>query len=145
MKRIILAAITATAVIALAQLARAGYPINGGPVAVTCTTNSSLVAASPPVYLTFPTTTVIIGNITNQATQCTNSFCFTLDTNQLHFVLSVSSVFNATSNGVTGASIAAPQSWTNTFPSVAVQVPLSGLLQTAPQSTLSNLYNITSQ
>ena len=129
----------------LAVAARGGYPINGGPVAVTCTTNSGLVAASPPVYIAFPPTTVVIGGITNQATQCTNSFCYTLDTNQLHFVISVSSVFNATSNGVTGASIATPQSWTNTYPAALMQVSLSGLLQTAPQSTLSNLYNITSQ
>ena len=137
----------AVAVVVLLTLthARAGYPINGGPVAVTCVTNSSLAAASPPVYLTFPSTTVIISGITNQATQTTNSFCMTLTNGPTSYILSVSTVFNAASNGVTGASIATPQSWTNVFSTVQVQVPLSGFIQTAPQSGGSNTFSITSQ
>ena len=129
----------------LAVAARGGYPINSGAVAVTCVTNSTPSAASPPVYITFPSTTVIISQITNQATQMTNSFYYTLTTNHTTFVLAVTSIFNATSNGVTGASIATPQSWTNTYPSVQVQVSLSGGLQTAPQSGGTNNYSITSQ
>ena len=129
----------------VAPPARAGYPINGGPVAVTCTTNSTLVAASPPVYLTFPQTTVVLSSITNQMTQTTNSFCMTLTNGPTAYILSVTSVFNATSNGVTGASIATPQSWTNVYPTVQVQVPLSGFIQTSPQSGGSNTFSITAQ
>lgn len=144
MKKIALVSLTILAVIGLLNL-RAGYPINGGPVYVTCPTNSALAAASPPVYLTFPSTTVILSNITNGFTQTTNSFCMTLTNGPTSYVLSVTSVFNAASNGVVGASIATPQSWTNTYPAVQVQVPLSGFLQTAPQSGGSNTFSVTSQ
>jgi hypothetical protein len=144
MKRIIILSLAGLAFIGLVSL-KAGYPINGGPVAVTCPTNSALGAASPPVYLTFPSTTVIISGITNEYTQTTNSFCMTLTNGPTSYVLSVTSVFNAASNGVVGASIATPQSWTNTYPTVQVQVPLSGFLQTAPQSGGSNTFSVTSQ
>ncbi len=144
MKKIALA-LFAIAAALVVMTARAGYPINGGPVAVIFTTNSTLSAVSPPVYMTFPATTVVISSITNQMTQCTNSFCMTLTNGPTLYVLSVSSVFNATSNGVTGASIATPQSWTNVYPTVQMQVPLSGFIQTAPQSGGSNTYSITAQ
>lgn len=140
MKKIkLLIGIAAVSLAMMLPKAYAGFPLPGGGVYVTVTTNT-LIGLTNSIAVQMPQVFESITGITNGVTQCTNSLCYSFQTNGLNYTIVVSSVFNATSWGLGSASIASPASWSTNYPAASFNLPAYGFFQVAPQSGGTNTF-----